>query len=79
MARKVTAAHAALRQSEHNTVSPDPTHNVVAVSPGGRTLWVTDSYYAGDNARARFNDEYADEGKQVIDGEIVEAFELREA
>ena len=43
MARKVTAGHMALRQSEHNTTSPNFTHEVIAVDSDGNELYECES------------------------------------
>lgn len=81
MARKVTAGHHALRASEHNMSTPEPTHHVVAVSPEGKTLWVTDSYYPYDteDAQVMFADDYSGITNEIIDGQMIDHFELREA
>lgn len=81
MGRNVTAAHEALRNSEHNHASPDPTHHVVAVSPEGETLWVTESYYAHEpeTPQVKFADDYSGITNTVIDDTMVSYFDLREA
>jgi hypothetical protein len=81
MARKVTAGHMALRSSEHPSPSPEPTHHVVAVSPEGHTLWVTESYYPNEPEapQVKFADDYSGIVNEVIDGQMVARFELREA
>ena len=46
MARKVTAGHAALRQSEHGSFTNDFTHEVVAVGSDGEQVFETESLHS---------------------------------
>lgn len=68
-----------VRGTSHS--SPEPTHHVVAVSPEGRTLWVTESYYPHEpeTPQVKFADDYSGTTNRVIDGQMVSHFELREA
>ena len=81
MARKVTAGHQSLRQSEHSTVDYTKTHDIVAVSPEGEHLWVTDSCYERETVapEVKLADEYSGITDVVIDGQQVSHFELVEA
>lgn len=80
MARKVTAGHQSLRQSEHSTVDYTKTHDIVAVSPEGEHLWVTDSCYERETVapEVKLADEYSGMTDVVIDGQQVSHFELVE-
>lgn len=80
MARKVAAGHAALRQSEHSTPEYTPTHDIVAISPEGETMWATDTCYEHETVspEVKFADEYSGITDTVIDGQRVSHFELVE-
>ncbi len=80
MARKVTAGHSALRQSEHSTHEYTPTHDIVAVSPRGEILWKTDTCYEHEsvNPAEKLKNEYGDMTDVVIDETQVSHFELVE-
>jgi hypothetical protein len=61
MARRVTAGHEALRQSEHPSPSSDFTHDVVAVDSSGEVLFPTESLYSEEATDAKL-EEYNDLG-----------------
>jgi len=67
MGRQVTDAHLAMRRSEHPSPTPDPTHDIVAVSREGEELYVTESAYSEEEAREQCNDcnRYHEENDQT--------------
>ena len=76
MARKVTAGHAALRQSEHGSFESNFTHDVVAVSAEGEILFETESLRQSEVDTALTRGAGYPEGDDAPDG--VDHYEIRE-
>jgi hypothetical protein len=81
MARKVTAGHQSMRETEHAESSQfNITHDVVAVDEEGEKLYVTESYMQKHliDPHVRFADDYSMVQDIEVDGQTVDHFELRE-
>jgi len=76
MARKVTAAHEMLRQSEHGTHAHGFTHEVVAVDDEGGVLFDTESLRPDEVDTALTRGPGYPEGDDAPEG--VDHYEIRE-
>jgi len=76
MARKVTARHEALRQSEHGSHSDGFTHDVVAVDSDGEKVFETESLRPDEVENALTRGAGYPEGDDAPEG--VDHYEVRE-
>lgn len=76
MARKVTAGHEALRQSEHGSFTDTFTHDVVAVDSDGDVVYETESLHSHEVETALTRGTGYPEGDDAPDG--VDHYEVRE-